>query len=109
VTSSWDAFHHALNGEILIVTTLKVAAFVFERHGGEAVAPGIHFGKGQAPEFFRRRILVQNAFLAFRHVDAIDVSTIGRIAIANGELTGIVLRLGYLGPTDYQIVWIITA
>ncbi len=90
---SGDSLHHTLNGQVLIVASLEVAALVFEGHGSKAVAPGVGFGEGPIPELFRRRILFHDAFLAFGHVDAINFAAVGGIAITDGELIGVVLRL----------------
>ncbi|EKD59299.1 MAG: hypothetical protein ACD_55C00085G0002 [uncultured bacterium] len=40
---------HPFNGDVLVVATLKVAATVLERHGSEAVTPGVLSGKGAGP------------------------------------------------------------
>jgi hypothetical protein len=39
---------HALDGDVLVVAALEVAALVLEGHGREAVAPGVGRGEGQA-------------------------------------------------------------
>ena len=36
-----DGLQHALDGDVLVVAALEVAALVLEGHGGEAVAPGV--------------------------------------------------------------------
>ena len=51
-----DRLQHALDGDVLVVAALEVAALVLERHGGEAVAPGVRFGERQVPEFVGRRV-----------------------------------------------------
>ena len=48
-----DRLQHALDGDVLVVAALEVAALVLERHGGEAVAPGVLLGEGQVPQFVR--------------------------------------------------------
>ena len=53
--SGGDGLQHALDGDVLVVARLEVAALVLERHGGEAVAPGVRLGEGPVPEFVRRR------------------------------------------------------
>ena len=41
--SGGDGLQHALDRDVLIVAALEEAAFVLERHGGEAVAPCVRF------------------------------------------------------------------
>ena len=58
-----DGLHHPLDGDVLIIAAWMRAALVLERHGGEAVAPRVRFGEGPVPEFVRRGIARQLAFL----------------------------------------------
>ena len=51
------------------------------------------FGEGQVPEFVRRGIARQLAFLAGLHVDAVDALAVGGIGEADGQLAGVVLGL----------------
>ena len=62
--SGGDGLQHPLDGDVLIVAALEVAALVLERHGGEAVAPGVRLGERQVPEFVRRGIARHLAFRA---------------------------------------------
>ena len=48
-----NGFQHPLDGDVLVVAALEIAAPVLEGNGGEAVAPGVRLGKGQVPEFVR--------------------------------------------------------
>ena len=48
-----NRFEHALDGDVLIVAPLEIAALILERHGGKAVAPRIRLGEGAAPQFVR--------------------------------------------------------
>ena len=59
-----DRLQHPLDGDVLIVAPLEIAAPVLEGHGGEAVPPGVGLGKGQVPECFRRGIAGRLAFRA---------------------------------------------
>ena len=43
-----DGLQHPLDGDVLVVASLEGAALVLERHGGEAVAPRVRLGEGQA-------------------------------------------------------------
>ena len=72
-----DGLQHALDGNVLVVADLDVAALVLERHGGEAVAPCVRLGERQVPEFIRRRVIARLAFLAGLHVDAVDALAVG--------------------------------
>ena len=64
-----DGLHHALNGDVLIVAAGMRTALVLERHGGETVAPRVRLGEGHVPEFVRRGVGGDFAFLARLHVD----------------------------------------
>ena len=88
-----DGLQHALDGDVLVVAALEIAALVLERHGGEAVAPGVRLGKGQVPEFVRRRVAGHLALGPLLHVDAVDALAVGGVGEADGELAGVVLRL----------------
>ena len=92
-SSGGDGLQHPLDGDVLVVAALEVAALVLEGHGGEAVAPGVCLGKGQVPEFLRRGIAGHFAFRAGLHVDAVDALAVGGIGVADGQLPGVVLRL----------------
>ena len=48
-----DGLQHPLDGDVLVVAALEVAALVLERDRGEAVAPRVRLGEGQVPEFVR--------------------------------------------------------
>ena len=93
VAASGDGLQHALDGDVLVVAALEIAAPVLEGDGGEAVAPGVLLGKGQVPEFVGRRVAGQFAFGALLHVDAVDALAVGGVGEADGELAGVVLGL----------------
>ena len=78
-----DGLQHALNGDVLIVAARMRTALVLKRHGGEAVTPGVRFGEGQVPEFFRAGITRDVALRARDHVYAIDGLTVGGISKAS--------------------------
>ena len=90
---SGDGLHHPLDGDVLVVAAGVRAALVLERHGGEAVAPGVRFGEGHRPEFVRRGVARHLAFLAGLHVDAVDALAVGGIGEAHGHLARVVLGL----------------
>ena len=64
-----DRLQHPLDGEVLVVAPLEVAAPIFERHGGEAVAPLVLLGERLFPELVRRGKAKQLALAPFVHVD----------------------------------------
>ena len=108
-----DGLQHALDGDVLVVAALEIAALVLEGHGGEAVAPGVRSAKVQVPEFVRRRVARHLAFRAALHVDAVDALAVGGVGEADGQLAGIVLGLRHafgqrfiprLGLDDGQFV-----
>src|SRR6185437_13121931 len=88
-----DRLEHAVDGDVLVIASLEIPALVLEGDGGEAVAPRICFGEGQAPQLVGPWKARQSAFLAGLHVDAIDALPVARIGEADGELAGIILRL----------------
>ena len=88
-----DGFEHALDGDVLIVAALEVAAAVFERDGGEAIAPGVLLGERAVPKFFGRRIASNVALGAFVHVDGVDALAVGGVSEADGEFARVVLGL----------------
>ena len=88
-----DCLHRPFDCQVLIIACLEKSAPVLKRDLGEAVPPGVCFGKSQVPEFFRRRILRNFAFRPLLHVDAVDALAVGGIGIADGELSGVALRL----------------
>ena len=88
-----DGLQHPLDGDVLVVAARVRAALVLEGHGGEAVAPGVRLGKGQVPEFVRRRVRWTLALRARLHVDAVDALAVGGVGEADGQLAGVVLGL----------------
>jgi|GEM_PF-2056568 len=48
-----DGFQNSIDGDVLVVASLKVSASIFERHRCESITPGVLFGKGPVPEFVR--------------------------------------------------------
>jgi len=50
-----DGFQHPLDGDVLIIAALEIAASVLEGDHGKTVAPRIRFGKREIPQFVRRR------------------------------------------------------
>ena len=88
-----DGLQHPLDGDVLVVAALEVAALVLERHGGEAVAPGVLLGKGQVPEFVGRRDSAAVRLRSRLHVDAVDALAVGGVGEADGQLAGVVLGL----------------
>ena len=53
------------------------------------------FGKSHVPEFVRRGVARQFAFLAGLHVDAVDALAVGGIGVADGQFPGVIFRLRY--------------
>ncbi len=52
--SGGNGSEDALDGDVLVIAALEIAATIFERDGGEAVAPGVGFGEGLVPEVVGR-------------------------------------------------------
>jgi len=69
------------------------AALVLVRHRREAIAPGVLLGKGHRPEFVRRRIGGDLAFLARLHIDRVNTLPVGGIGKAHRQLARVVLAL----------------
>ena len=88
-----DGLQHARDSDVLVVAPLPGAALVLERHGGEAIAPGVHGGVGQLPQLIGARIAGHVAFGAGRHVDAVDRLAVGGVRIAHRQFCGIALGL----------------
>ena len=88
-----DGFQHALDGDVLIVAALEVAAPVFKRDRGEAVAPSVLLGEGQVPEFIGSRVAGHVPFGPLVHVDAVEALSVGGVREADRQLPGVVLRL----------------
>ncbi|MNV62502.1 hypothetical protein D3C71_1550500 [compost metagenome] len=88
-----DGLQYPLDGGILIVTPLPVAALVFKGHGGEVIPPAILHRKGGIPQLIRAREGQGLPLLTCLHIYGIDALAIARIGKADRELTGVILGL----------------
>ena len=84
---------HALDGDVLIVAPLEIAALVLERNAGKTIAPGIFRGEGGLPQRFRAGEGRQLALDAGMHVDAVDALAVRRIGEADRQLARVILGL----------------
>ncbi len=91
-----DSGEDPLDGDVLVVPSLEVAATVFEGNGGEAVAPRLGSCKGLLLERFRcwevnhRRFPLSTGL----HIVAVEAVSVARVGEANLQLAGVVLGLG---------------
>ena len=69
------------------------AALVFVGHISEAVAPRVGLREGHCPEFVRRGVCGDLAFLTRLHVDGVDAASVGGVGVADGELACVIFRL----------------
>ncbi len=88
-----DGVQHALDGEVPKIPLTQRAALVLEWHGGEAIAPSVRYGKRHVPEFVRRGVARQIAFVASLHVDAVDALAVGGIREPDGHFRRVILGL----------------
>ena len=88
-----DGLHDTFHGDVLIVAAGMRAALVLKWHGGEAVAPCVRLGEGHGPEFVRRGVGGDFAFLPRLHVDAVDAAPVRGIGEAHRQLPRVILRL----------------
>ncbi len=88
-----DGLHDALDGDVLIIPPGMRAALVFVGHISEAVAPRVGLREGHFPEFVRRGVCGDLAFLTRLHVDGVDAASVGGVGVADGELAGVIFGL----------------
>lgn len=74
-----DGFEHALDGDVLIIASLKIPAAIFKRNRREPIAPVVLGGKSHLPQLFRRRVMRLLAFRAFVHVYGVNALAVGRV------------------------------
>ena len=85
----------ALNGNILVIAPLKIAALVLKRNGGQAVAPDIFHRESGLPKRLRSGKSWQLALNARLHVNAVNPLAIGGIAKTDRELARVILGLAH--------------
>jgi len=97
-----DGQQYSFNGNILIVTTLKITAAVFKRHRRKAGTSEVLYRKGTIPQFIWRRkanLLTLNTGI---HINTVNTLPIVGIAKTNRQFTGIIF-----GLTDALGQWLI--
>ena len=85
----------ALNGNILVIAPLKIAALVLKRNGGQAVAPDIFHRESGLPKRLRSGKSWQLALNARLHVNAVNPLAVGGIAKTDRELARVILGLAH--------------
>ena len=102
---------------VLVIASLKVSASIFERHRRESITPGVLFGEGSVPEFFRSRKGRKYAFRPALHVDAVNALAVRGIREPNFQFVSVILcladrsimrcapaRLRFLRPSHSQAI-----
>jgi hypothetical protein len=84
-----------INGQILIIPSLEISPFVFERNGRKSVSPVVRLGKRHVPEFVRRRVAGEFLFCPLLHVDAVDSLPVGGVREPKFQFFGVLLRLSH--------------
>src|ERR1700733_1896631 len=93
VSTIGNGLQNAADRSLLVETERPCATLVRVGNRGKAVTPRIHLGVRHRPQLIRRGILRRLAFLAGRHVDAVDALAVGGIGVADCHLSGVVLGL----------------
>ena len=93
ITPVCNGFEHAPDGNFLVITAVPRAASVFERHGREAVSPGVALNKGFGPQLVGCGVTSDIALLARGHVHAVNGLTVGGVGEAHRQLFSVLLGL----------------